>query len=163
MRMFLAKFLWRSMGTFAVGCFFTGVSATLAAQRDFFADDPMPSTPVFNLFCALAVSCFIFAFIQRNDAVGEYERLCLAAKRLAELPADEANPHQPCDGKGLPAVVCRLRREGKEEKEITEYLSDKGQWCSNPQVGALLHENTAVSGVTSDAMTKYAQRLLDKA
>ena len=167
MFMFWVKFLWRSIATYAAGSFCAGVIATISIQRKYFADDPLPSSPVFYLFLVISAICFIFTLLQLKDARDESERLHLtAARQIAERKAqstNEANPHQPCDGKGLPAVVCRLRREGKDEKEIAEYLSDKGQWCSNPQVGALLHENTAISGVTADTMTKYAQRLLNKA
>ena len=141
--------------------------ATLVIQRQFFADDPLPSSLAILLFMLLAVVCLIFATLQARDWLDEKDRAHLENKRLIAKfmaqSAEEANTSQSCVGKGLPAVVCRLWREGKDEKEIAEYLSDKGQWCSNPQVGALPHENTVVSGVTSDAMTKHAQRLLDKA
>ena len=165
--MFVGKFLFRSFATYAACSFFAGITVTMAFQRTFLADDPLPSKPVFYLFSAITMICLIFAVLQLQDLKDEQERVRTEVqRRIAELnaqSAEEANSNQPCDGKGLPSEVCRLRREGKDEKEIAAHLSDKGQWCSNPQIGALLHENTQVSGVTSDTMTKYAQRLLDKA
>lgn len=65
------------------------------------------------------------------------------------------------DGHGLCSLVIRMRKEGKTEKEIAEFLNgDKEKWCSASQIGALLHRG---GNVSADAMLKHAQRLLGKA
>ena len=65
------------------------------------------------------------------------------------------------EGHGLCSLVIRMRKEGKTEKEIAEFLNgDKGKWCSASQIGALLHRG---GNVSADAMLKHAQRLLGKA
>ena len=165
--MLIGKLASRTFVFGMISSFFGGVTLTLAIQRVYFADDPLPSVLAILLFCALAIFCMFVMHLQSDDMDDELKRARTEKeRRIAEfkaLLAEEADTPQPCGGKGLPSVVCLLRREGKDEKEIAAYLSDKGQWCSNPQIGALLHENTQVSGVTSDTMTKYAQRLLDKA
>jgi preprotein translocase subunit SecG len=165
--MYMNKFLGSMIVLVCLNGIFLGVATTLLIQEHFFSDDPLPSLLVMRLFFALSIILIFISRRQAKHAHDEDERIRLEnEQKIAEFEArlaKEENPPQPCDGKGLPAVVCQLRREGKSEKEIAEYLSDKKQWCSNPQIGALLHENTEVSKVTSDAMTKYAQRLLDKA
>lgn len=102
------------------------------------------------------------AYKKETEKISHEAKLADAQTRIAELEAALAKKTS-CNGRGMPQFVCNLRRDGKPEEEIAEILSDKGQWCSNPQIGALLHANTEISGVTSDAMTKHAQRLLGKA
>lgn len=93
-----------------------------------------------------------------------FEKNASIAKLKAQLAATASHTASPtCNCKGLPAVVCQMRRQGESEKEIAKYLWDKGQGCSNPQIGALVHPTAKVGETTSDAMTKYAQRLLGKA
>lgn len=66
-----------------------------------------------------------------------------------------------CDGCKHLNRICSMRREHKTEEEIAKFLYDNGKWCSQSQIGALLHieENR----VASDSMTQRARRLLGKA
>jgi hypothetical protein len=106
---------------------------------------------------------------KKNTRIAELElEFATARQRIAELEiqlatAKEAPTTPACVCKGLPSVVCQMRRSGKSEKEIAESLSDKGQGCSNPQIGALVHPTAQIGYTTPDALTKYAQRLLGKA
>jgi len=90
--------------------------------------------------------------------------LAEARKRISELEAENATlkaelaSKAGCDGKGLPAVVCRMRREGKTSKEIAECLRDKSKWgLSHAQVGALLY--TGRGYITEDSFRKISQNL----
>ena len=65
------------------------------------------------------------------------------------------------EGKGLSGLVCKLRREGKSDEEIADYLYDGGTWCTQAQIGALLHADD--SRVASESMQQRARRLLGKA
>ncbi|MDR3319592.1 MAG: hypothetical protein LBS77_01220 [Desulfovibrio sp.] len=60
--------------------------------------------------------------------------LVAATARIAELEAQLA-AQVSCDRYGMPFLVCKLRREGKTDKEIAEILyakgqDNKGKWCS---------------------------------
>lgn len=68
---------------------------------------------------------------------------------------------QPHNDKGLSGLVCKLRREGKSDEEIAAYLYDGGTWCTQAQIGALLHADD--SRVASASMQQRARRLLGKA
>lgn len=67
---------------------------------------------------------------------------------------------QPHDGKGLSGLVCKMRREGKSDEEIAAYLHDDGKWCTQAQVGALLHVDG--NRIASGSMQQRARRLLGK-
>lgn len=73
----------------------------------------------------------------------------------------EALADSTCICKGLPSVVCKLRREGKSDEEIAACLYDGGTWCTQAQIGALLHADD--SRVASESMQQRARRLLGKA
>lgn len=92
---------------------------------------------------------------EKDSSISKLENDLAVAKKASTVSA--------CACKGLPAIVCQMRREGRNEEEIAKHLWDKGQGCSNPQIGALVHPTAKVGETTSDAMTKYAQRLLGKA
>jgi hypothetical protein len=66
-----------------------------------------------------------------------------------------------CNGKGLVALVCRMRRDGKSDQDIAKHLYDDGKWCSYSQVGALLHPDEG--RVAADSMQQRGRRLLGKA
>lgn len=78
-----------------------------------------------------------------------------------EITANSVGGTAACDGKGLPSVVCRMRRKGKTDEEIAAHLHAGGSWCSHAQVGALLH--TDDTSVAARSMSQRARRLLGKA
>lgn len=89
----------------------------------------------------------------------------LARQEKVALQAELENARQgpkitDLENHGLYGRVTIMRQEGKTEKEIAAFLSDDGNWCSIPQIGALLHPEGHVSRA---AMIKHAQRLLGKA
>lgn len=74
----------------------------------------------------------------------------LAALKSELTVAKESNTSPVCDGKGTPAMVCRMRREGKKEREIAEILyGNGGKHFSHAQVGALLHPDESVTKADS--------------
>ena len=81
---------------------------------------------------------------------------------LAELRTElESTKAELESGKSLADMVCRMRREGKNDEEIAVYLHDGGKWCSQAQVGALLHADE--TRVAAESMSQRARRLLGKA
>ncbi len=77
----------------------------------------------------------------------------------AELAAAKAEPATTLEnGKSLADVVCRMRQQGKTDEEIAAYLYDGGKWCSQAQVGALLHADE--NRIKNDSMKKAERRLL---
>jgi hypothetical protein len=91
----------------------------------------------------------------RNYLAEKDSRIAELEKELAAVKARLEND------KGLSAVVCRMRRGGKTDEEIAFFLSDGGGWCSDAQVGALLHHDE--NRVASSSMQQRARRLLGKA
>ena len=85
------------------------------------------------------------------------EQLAAAQTRIAELEA-QLSSRADCDGKGLPAVVCSMRRQQQTDEEIAAHFYDNNTWCSQSQVGALLHPDTA--RVLGNSMRQRARRLL---
>lgn len=93
----------------------------------------------------------------KNDH--DIKLLLLKIRELEKKLSDAAA--QPHDDKGLSGLVCRMRREGKSDEEIAAYLYDGGTWCTQAQIGALLHADD--SRVASESMQQRARRLLGKA
>lgn len=88
--------------------------------------------------------------LEEKDArIAELEKELAAVKAVLE------------NGKSLADAVCRMRREGKTDEAIAAYLHDDGKWCSQAQVGALLHADG--TRVAADSMNQRARRLLGKA
>lgn len=84
------------------------------------------------------------------------ERIEILERQLQGMSTGTAS----CDGRGLASIVCRLRREGKTEEELAMHFHDDGKWCSQAQVGALLHPDESM--IASESMGQRARRLLGK-
>lgn len=99
--------------------------------------------------------------LHRDEFEAENKRLKAqledANRRAAEVE-ERAASYRDIENHGLCSVVIRMRREGKRDEEVAVALQGFG--CSNAQIGALLHLDSAVS---EGARTKLAQRLLGKA
>lgn len=97
---------------------------------------------------------------QVTELYSELEAAQCRIKELEQLILTAKNK-SVCDGKGLSALVCHMRREGKTDEEIAAYLHDDGTWCTQAQVGALLHVDE--NRIASESMQQRARRLLGKA
>jgi hypothetical protein len=87
----------------------------------------------------------------------QQEEISTLKAHIASLENGEVLTNAPpCDGKGLPALVCRLRREGKSEKEIYDHLYGNEKWCSQVQIGALLHPDE--SKIAGESMRQAVLR-----
>lgn len=89
------------------------------------------------------------ALLERNAQIADLER-------QLSIATDIMNKNR-----GLAGKVCDMRREGKSDEEIAAYLYDGGTWCTQAQIGALLHADD--SRVASESMQQRARRLLGKA
>jgi len=94
----------------------------------------------------------------RSQVVHLERKITSLEAEIAQIQID--TDEKRCDGKGLVALVCRMRRE-KKDKEIAAHLYDNGKWCSKAQVGALLHNDD--SRIHADSMQQRAKRLLNPA
>lgn len=97
----------------------------------------------------------------KDTRIAELEaQLTEVQKQLTEAQ-QTAPATSPLDNdNSLAAMVCKMRYAGKEEEEIAAHLYDDGEWCTQSQVGALLHADE--SRVVSSSMQQRARRLLGK-